>query len=379
MSDTDTSTPPTGSPPFRARRPDHRLHAAPTRAGRSTTPPCATSATESGSRSAPTAASRRCMLGAAAQQTGGVLYTDRPPPRFRGAPTRLGVPRHVDGRSGHGPVRHAADAAAHARRRRAGRARRRRCRQVAGSRSRMANAVAAVVHRRRTHRGGRTARLRRLGQVGRCRRRAGHPRRVPQSRRRRPGAVPHLPPRARHRGFPRSVCHRIDAVAGTRIRHAGEPIWVSATACSALAVELALQAARQVARRGRCRLPAVVEDSASAARIIAPPVQVVRSSGQRLPSAKTSPVQYEPSVLAEMVHGRELFVRARRVCRWRPKPVPVRRFRRRSPTAGRPRSGCRGPAPRSRPTARRCGSGPPRRAARRRAPGSTTPSTNGPC
>jgi DNA-binding MarR family transcriptional regulator len=38
-------------------------------------------------------------------------------------------------------------------------------------------------------------------------------------------------------------------------------------------------------------LAAVVCDSASAARIMAAPVQVVRSSGQRLPSAKTSPVQ----------------------------------------------------------------------------------------
>ena len=33
------------------------------------------------------------MLGAAAQQTGGVHLHDRPPPRFRGAPAGLGVPR----------------------------------------------------------------------------------------------------------------------------------------------------------------------------------------------------------------------------------------------------------------------------------------------
>ena len=39
--------------------------------------------------------------------------------------------------------------------------------QVDDGGTRLANTVAAVVHRRRPHRGGRTARLRRLGQVGR--------------------------------------------------------------------------------------------------------------------------------------------------------------------------------------------------------------------
>ena len=73
------------------------------------------------------------LLGAAAQQTGGVALHHRPPSRIRGTPTRLGVPRHLDGRPRHRTVRHAADAAAHPRRRGAGRQRRRRRRQVARS------------------------------------------------------------------------------------------------------------------------------------------------------------------------------------------------------------------------------------------------------
>ena len=75
-------------------------------------------------------------------------------------------------------------------------------------------------------------------------------------------------------GTPASALAR----ASDRLRRAG-------------AVEVALQAARQVVRRGRCRWPRVVDDSASAARIIAAPVHVVRSTGHRLPSANTSPVQ----------------------------------------------------------------------------------------
>ena len=115
----------------------------------------------------------------------------------------------------------------------------------------------------------------------------------PDPARRRPGAVPHLPPRTRHRRFPRGGRDRFDAgagadVGGTRGRTARGR---SATAAVAhIAVELALEAARQV-DAAEDAAAAVVDDSASAARIIAAPVQVVRSSGQRLPSANTRPVQ----------------------------------------------------------------------------------------
>ena len=107
---------------------------------------------------------------------------------------------------------------------------------------------------------------------------------------RRPGALPRLPPCARHRRFSGGRGHRLDAGAGTRIRHAGNGFRSQRP--------LVAQAQSNSPSRPRGRLtprkiplPAVVDDSASAARIIAPPVQVVRSSGQRFPSAKTKPVQ----------------------------------------------------------------------------------------
>ena len=86
------------------------------------------------------------MLGAAAQQSGGVLYT---------IDHHHGSEEHQPGWEYHDtsmvdavtwPVRHTADAAPHARRRRAGRTRRRRRRQVSRGGTGLANAVAAVVH-----------------------------------------------------------------------------------------------------------------------------------------------------------------------------------------------------------------------------------------
>ena len=59
----------------------------------------------------------------------------------------------------------------------------------------------------------------------------------------------------------------------------------SAIAGHALAVELALAGRAAGRRRGRCRWPASSADSASAARITAAAVYVVCSTGQRLPSA----------------------------------------------------------------------------------------------
>ena len=58
-------------------------------------------------------------------------------------------------------------------------------------------------------------RLRGLGAVGRPRRRAGHPRRVPRPRRRRPGAVPDLPAGAGLRRLHRSPRRRLPPPPGT--------------------------------------------------------------------------------------------------------------------------------------------------------------------
>ena len=126
----------------------------------------------------------------------------RPPSRIRGASGRLGVPRHHDGRSAHRTLRHPADLPAHAGRHGPARQRGGGRRQIPGGGPGLVHAAAAVVHRRRSHRRSRTAGLRGLGQVGGARRRAGHPRRVPQPRRRWTGAVPDLPPRAGQRCVP---------------------------------------------------------------------------------------------------------------------------------------------------------------------------------
>ena len=64
-------------------------------------------------------------------------------------------------------------------------------------------------------------RLRRLGEVGDGRRRAGHPRRVPRSARRRPGAVPHLPPCNRFRPVPKRCRRR--ARCGCSSGFSGQP------------------------------------------------------------------------------------------------------------------------------------------------------------
>ena len=106
------------------------------------------------------------MLGAAAQQTGGVLYT---------VDHHHGSEEHQAGWEYHdtsmvdpvtGLFDTLPDAAAHPGRRGPRRPRRRGGGQVGRRRSRMANSVAVPVHRRRTHRGGRPARLRRLGPSG---------------------------------------------------------------------------------------------------------------------------------------------------------------------------------------------------------------------
>ena len=217
------------------------------------------------------------------------LYTDRPPPRFRRAPAGLGVPRHVDGRPGHRPVRHPADVAPHARRRRARRPRRRGRR---ASRRRW-RAVWRTPLQLLFIDGGHTEEAAQRdfdgwAQVGRRRRRAGHPRRVPEPRRRRSGALPRLPPGTRHR----RVHARSSATGSMRVLERVRPRRsTSAAAGGAVAVVLAFQAARQV---GAAEDAAAARWSTTGRRrpgSSRAPVQVVRSTGHRLPSANTRPVQ----------------------------------------------------------------------------------------
>src|SRR6476620_7831296 len=97
--------------------------------------------------------------------------------------------------------------------------------------------------------------------------RADHPRRVPESRRRRPGALPCLPQGPGHRRFSLGVGYRVDAGAGAHLRRARRDDLTCAgrlsalrrltnsyqptasalvIACRTLAVVLALKAERQV-------------------------------------------------------------------------------------------------------------------------------------
>ena len=94
---------------------------------------------------------------------------------------------------------------------------------------------------------------------------------------------------ARHRRLPRSRGNRLDAGAGTRIRNARRGLRRQRLVAQAQSNSPSRPRGRSMPRK--MPLAGVVRDSASAARIIAPPVQVVRSSGQRFPSANTRPVQ----------------------------------------------------------------------------------------
>ena len=234
------------------------------------------------------------MLGAAAQQTGGVLSTPSTTTtaprstRPAGSTTTPPWSTRVTGLFDTLPtLRHTLDAAELRRPRRRGR------RQVPRGGPRLANAVAVVVHRRRSHRGGRTAATSTAGPSGWRRRRAGHPRRVPQPRRRRPGAVPHLPPRAGHRCIPRGVGDGLDAGAASAVSGDRRRARSATRQRSLVAHSQSNSPSRPRGRSTPRKMPlaGVVGDSASAARIIAAPVHVVRSTGQRLPSANTRPVQ----------------------------------------------------------------------------------------
>ena len=231
------------------------------------------------------------LLGAAAQQTDGVALHHRPPSRLRGAPAGLGIPRHHAGRSGDRPVRHPADPAAHPRR------------------HDLDDHVVAIVGKSPVvARGWRTP-LRLLFIDG------GHTEEAAQQDfdgwakwvavggglvihdvfpdPRDGGQAPyHIYRRALATGDFREVGRRgIAAGAGkrspeslARVRDAHRSLVAQAQSNSP---------SRPRGRSAPRKMPpaAVVDDSASAARIIAAPVQVVRSSGQRLPSANTSPVQ----------------------------------------------------------------------------------------
>ena len=218
----------------------------------------------------------------------------RPPSRIRGAPARLGVPRHLDGRPVSGrfdtlpSLRRTLDAAdldehvvavvGKSPVSPAGGARRCGCLFIDGGHTEEAAQRDFDGWARWVDVGGG----------------AGHPRRVPQPRRRWPGAVPDLPARAetavhseRFRRPARCGCCGGSPVRRRRYRSLPR---------APVARSTHSQSNSPSRPRGRSSprkmpLAGVVRDSASAARITAAPVQVVRSTGQRLPSAKTSPVQ----------------------------------------------------------------------------------------
>ena len=125
-------------------------------------------------------------------------------------------------------------------------------------------------------------------------------------------------------------------------------------------------------------LPGVVDDSASAARIIAAPGPRGALDGPPLAVGEHQTRPVRAVLLAEVVHGGELLVRPDRVTDRVERHHQLARLGARSPTAGGRRSGCRDPARRTGPTARRCGPWRRRRAAHHRAPGSTTPSRGRP-
>jgi hypothetical protein len=116
-----------------------------------------------------------------------------PPPGLGGAPARMGVSRPGAGGPGDRADRYAAPAAGHPRRRGRGGRRGGDRGPVRGRGAAVADAARHAVHRRRAHRRRGPVGLRGLGALGSARRRAGHSRRLPRSRRRRPGAVPDLP------------------------------------------------------------------------------------------------------------------------------------------------------------------------------------------
>ena len=233
------------------------------------------------------------MLGAAAQQTGGVLYTID---HHHGSEEHQPGWEYHDtshGRPGHRTVRHAADAAPHARRRRAGRPRRRRSSasrrwwHAAGERRcSCCSSTAATPRRPRsaTSTAGRDG-----SDVGGAL--------VIHDVFPDPDDGGQAPFHIYRRALDTGEFREVSAIGSMRVleRTAGTPGALCRGAFSAGCRRRRSRIrppGRAAGRRpGRCRWPRVVRDSASAARITAAPVHVVRSSGQRLPSANTSPVQ----------------------------------------------------------------------------------------
>ena len=157
----------------------------------------------------------------------------------------------------------------------------------------VAHPAVAAVHRRRPRRGARPARLRGLGAVGDARRRAGDPRRVPRPGRRRAAAV-----RA-------CSCGRWPAGRSTEVEALGSMRVLTPDLRRGWGRRRLRSRSRTPARSRRsaapARFPRMIPDpgvlrpwlspSASTARITAPAVQVVCSSGQTRSSPKTHPVQ----------------------------------------------------------------------------------------
>ncbi len=228
------------------------------------------------------------LLGAAAQQTGGVLYTidhhhgsEEHQPGWEYHDTSMVDP--VTGLFDTLPtLRHTLDAAGLDDNVVA----------VVGKSARswrgLANAVAALVHRRRPHRGGRAADFdgwaKWVAVGGALVIHDVFPN--PDDG----GQAPyHIYRRALDTGeFREVVGDGIDAGAGADRRRQRRPPsarWPRRHSRTRPRGRAAGRAPRKMP------LARVVRDNASAARIIAAPVHVVRSTGQRLPSENTSPVQ----------------------------------------------------------------------------------------
>ena len=224
----------------------------------------------------------------------------------------------------------------------------------------LAHAARAAVRRRRPHRRARRPRLHRLGPLGRARRHAGRPRRVPRPRGRRPGAVPDLPAGARRR-LHRGAGAGVDAGAATRPRRGRRPGRLARSGAAAL------PGARVGAAALQPDLGEVGGHRAAAEDVRAGRGQRQRVDGQdhrargvrRLLAGPADPVGVDVAgPVATRRRGAGAACRAAASApapgrRARPAPAPARRSPRRSPTGWCRRSGCRAPAPRSRPSARR--------------------------
>ena len=318
-------------------------------------------------------------LGAAAREVGGDGLHRRPPPRLGGEPGRLGAPRPEPGRRRARADGHAPGVPAHPRPGRPRGPGRRRGRPIHDGVAALAHAAVDALHRRGPRRGARAERLHRLGVLAAAdgaawssttssptRPTAGSRRTTSSCARSRAATSP------RWRRWGRCGCYGVRAERPGTPSVDGQPHSSASSAkCGAsevaahdagplgrVAVGLPQRIDRQDHRGGRVR------------RVLDRPVHVVAvdPAGPVASRPRRAGAACPPAAAAR-AGGR----RARRA------PSPARRSRRRSPTGWCRRSGCRGRAPRTRPSGSRAGRRPPGRAPRRRGPGSTSPWSRSTC